>query len=654
MRRWWSKVRVWMTGRAEIDNDVAEEVRSHVEMEAAALMERGIAPDAARAAARRHFGNATAVAERAHDAWTFTGIENVLQDVRYGIRAMLRSPAFSLVVILTFALGVGVNTAIFSVVDAVLIKPLPYPDADRLVWLREGNAKGQFSLTWGNFNYWRDGNHVFEDMAAFQGFGGTLTGRGDAVATAGKAVTASYYPLLGIHPLLGRVLGQQDDLPGAPATIVLSHPFWARQFGGDTGIVGQSILLDGKPYEVAGVAAPTWDTWGRVDYYVSLGRLAGKPTKRGQHGSISGLGRLKSNVTVAAARSDLDAIMRHLAEIDPGPEADHHSTVSLVTKDNASDIRGTLLILMGAAALILLIACANVAGLLLARNTARTGELALRKAIGAGQIRLVRQLLTENVVIALAGGMAGIVFASFALRLLIGIAPGDIPRLAETGLDLRALFFACAITLAAGVLAGLAPVLMAGKIDLASALKESSRTAGSGKRRQSFRNVLVLAEVAITLILAFGSGLLLRSLIAAQNSNPGFDARRLLTFSLDLPSKAYRDPEAIRQFYTSLADNLRRVPGTVDVSAVRCPPPEGDCGDWFYSVPGRPVPARDQVPISLFNSAFAGYFHMMGIPMRQGREFNDADREESAVAVINETLARTWWPHESAVGHQIK
>jgi predicted permease len=417
--------------------------------------------------------------------------------------------------------------------------------------------------------------------------------------------------------------------------------------------VGATLTINGNLYEVAGVAAPLWLPW-RADYYLSLGRIA-KPLNRAGHQSIRALALLKPGVTLAAARADLDAIMRHLAEIDPGPESDHHSFGAFLTEESVGDLRSTLLVLMGAAVLILLIACANVASLLLARNTARTGELALRKAIGAGQLRLVRQLLTENVVIAVAGGMAGIVFAFFGLRLLIGVAPSDIPRLAETGLDLRALFFACAVTLTAGLLAGLAPVLMAGKIELAGALKESARLAGSGKRRQSSRNVLVMAEVAITLVLAFGSGLLLRSLMAAQKSNPGFEAGHLLTFSLDLPSKAYRGPEAIRQFYTSLAENLRRVPGAADVSAVRCPPPEGDCGDWFYSVPGRPVPARDQVPISLFNSAYAGYFHMMGIPMRQGREFTGADRAKgSAVAVINETLARTWWPHESAVGHQIK
>ena len=223
MRQWWSKVRAWMTGRAGIDNDMAEEVRSHVEMETDALVERGMNPEAARTAAHRHFGTATAVTEHAHEAWTFVAFESLLNDVRYGFRAMRRSPAFSLVVILTFALGVGVNTAIFSVVNAVLIKPLPYPDSERLVHLREANAKSDFSVTWGNFNYWRDGNRSFEEMAAFQGFGGTLTGRGDAVTTFGLTVTAPYYALYGMHPLLGRLLGPQDDLPGAPALIVLSR-----------------------------------------------------------------------------------------------------------------------------------------------------------------------------------------------------------------------------------------------------------------------------------------------------------------------------------------------------------------------------------------------------------------------------------------------
>ena len=654
MRQWWSRVRAWATGRGGIDGDLAEEIRGQLEMETDRFLESGMTLEAARAAARRHFGNTTTVTGNARVAWAFLSLENLLRDVRYAFRAMRRSPAFSLVVILTFALGVGVNTAIFSVVNAVLLKPLPYPDSERLVRLGEANNTADFSVTWGNFNYWRDDNRSFDDMAAYQFTGRTLTGRGDPMTTQGLTVTAPYYALLGMRPLLGRLLGQQDDQPGAPAAIVLSHRFWSSQLGGDPHIVGAALTLNGNPFEVAGVAAPLWTPW-RVDYYLSLGRLAGKPTNRGQHGSIRAIARLKPGVTLTAARGDLDAIMRHLAEVDPGPERDHHSFGVFLTEESIGDVRGTLLVLMGAAVLILLIACANVASLLLARNTARAGELALRKAIGAGQFRLVRQLLTETVVIAVAGGITGLVFAYCGLRLLVGVAPNTIPRLAETRVDPGVLLFACGITLAAGLLAGLGPVLLAGRIDLTGALKEGARMAGGGRHRQSARNALVVAEVAITFVLAFGSGLLLRSLAAAQNSNPGFDTAHLLTFSLDLPSKAYRSPEAVGQFYAGLTDGLRHVPGVTDVSAVTCPPPMGDCGDWFYSVPGRPDPPRDQVPISLINSAAAGYFHMMGIPLRQGREFNDTDGAKSPkVAVINETLARTWWPSESAVGRQIK
>jgi putative ABC transport system permease protein len=611
--RWWSRFRAWVTGRQSIADDPAG---------------------------------------CAHEAGGFSSLESLLKDVRYAFRAMRRAPSFSLVVILTFALGVGVNTAIFSVVNAVLLKPLPYPASERLVKLGEANANSDFSVSAGNFTYWRDGNHTFEDMTAYQFTDRSLTGRGDPVTTRGLTVTASYFPILGMRPLLGRLLDQSDYRPDAPATMVLSHRFWSSQLGGDPHIVGATLILNGNLFEVAGVAAPLWTPW-QVDYYLPLQIPA--TVRRQQHGSIRAIGRLKPGIALATARGDLDAIMRHLAEVDPGPEADHHSFGAFLAEDSVGDVRRTLLVLMGAAVLILLIACSNVASLLLARNTARAGELALRKAIGAGQLRLVRQLLTENVVIAAVGGAAGVALGYWGLRMLIGIAPRNIPRLADTTLDLRVLLFACAITLTAGVLAGLAPVLVAGKIDLSSALKEGARLTGGGRHRQSFRNMLVVAEVAITFVLAFGSGLLLRSLVAAQRANPGFDAEHLLSFSLSLPGQAYRSPDSISQFYTSLMGGLRRLPGVIDATAVQCPPPAGDCGDWFYSVPGRPVPERDRVPISLFNSADSGYFHTMRIPLLLGREFNDGDRPKSPrVAVVNETLARTWWHGESAVGHQIK
>ena len=346
--------------------------------------------------------------------------------------------------------------------------------------------------------------------------------------------------------------------------------------------------------------------------------------------------------------------MRRLAETDPGSENDHRSYGRFWAEDGTQQVRGTLWILMGAAALILLIASANVASLLLARNSSRSGELALRKAIGAGQLRLVRQLLTETTVIALVGGFAGVALAQAGLRLLIAFAPPDIPRLTQIALDLPVLLFASAITLAAGLAAGLAPVLFTGKLDLTGALKEGWRLSGGGRSRQAFRNLLVIGEVALTFVLTFGSGLLLRSLLAAQNASPGFQAQQLLSFELQLPSRAYRTPEAVAAFYTRLLEGLRAIPGVTAAGAVYGPPGGGDRGDWFYSIAGRPAPPRSDVPVALFNIAEAGYFPMMGIPLR-GRDFNDTDRAGGPkVAIVNQTFARLWWPGESPLGHRIK
>jgi predicted permease len=655
MRAWWSRFRAWATGRRGMAADLDEELRSHLEMETERLVERGLPREEARAAAHRRAGNATLAAEQAREAWGFPSVDSLARDLRYGLRSIRRSPAFSLVLILTFALGVGVNTAIFSVVHTVLLKPLPYPGPERMVWFGERTAKAAgISVTWVNFQNWRSANHTFEDMAAFQSTQRTLTGRGEPLVTRGMMVTHAYFALMGMHPLLGRLFDTESDRRGAPAVVVLSHRFWSTGLGGDPNVVGSTLALNGNPFTVAGVAAPLWEPW-QADYYLPLGQAAGDTTDRSQHGSIRMLGRMRPRATLESARADLDAIMRHLAESDPGTENEHRSYGRFFTDYTFGDVRGSLLMVMGAAVLILLIACANVASLLLARNSARAGELALRKAIGAGQFRLVRQLLTETAVISGIAGATGILFAHWALRLLMAIAPRGIPRLAETAIDIPVLLTACSATLAAGLLAGLAPVAMAARIDLASALKEGSRTAGTGKRRQTFRNVLVVAEVALTFVLAFGSGLLLRSLIAAQNSSPGFDVQHVLSFALQLPASAYKTPAATEGFYSELVSDLRRVRGVVDASAVSCPPGAGDCGDWFYSVPGRPVPARNEMPLSLFNSAEAGYFRMMRIPLRQGREFRDGDRAAAAnVAIVNETLARTWWPDRPAVGHRIK
>ncbi len=575
-------------------------------------------------------------------------------DLRYGLRMMRRAPSFSLIVIATLALGIGVNTAIFSVVHAVLLQPLPYPDSERLVWLGEstGEATG-ISVTWPNFVQWRDQNHSFERLSAFQFTNHTLTGRDEPRVTRGMEVTADYLPLLGARPLLGRLLDAKDDPPGAAPALVLNHRFWSDALGGDPSIVGKTLTLDGDGYEVIGVAAPLWQT-AKVDYYVSLGRAAGSIVDRSRHGSIRALGLLRPNVPLSAAIADLDGIMKRLATIDPGPENEHHSFSAFLTEQITGHVRTTLLVLLGAATLVLLIACANVASLLLARGTTRVHELALRAAIGAGRGRLVGQLLTETLLIAIAGGAAGVVLAFWTQQLLITLGPTQIPRLTDMTLDVPVLLFACAVTLATGLIAGVAPAISACRIDLNLALKDAARSV-AGDRRQIARGALVIAEIALTLMLVFASGLLLRSLAAAQYANPGVDATHVLSVDLLLPKSTYASPEAIESFQTRLTTELRAVPGVLEVGTVLCPAGAGDCGDWFYSILGRPAPARNEVPVSLFNTADTTYFHTMRIPLRQGRPFDDTDRlTTSPVAIVNETFARRWWPNESAIGQQIK
>jgi putative ABC transport system permease protein len=656
MRVWWSRVRCLFTGRpGDLAAEIDAEIDSQMEFEIQENIARGMPPGEARAAARRHMGNLTQIREGATGAWSFPSLETLAQDLRYGLRGIRRAPGFSLVVVLTLALGIGANTAIFSVVNAVLLRPLPYPAADRLVALGESdpNAEG-ISVTWVNYRHWRAENHSFEDMAGFRTAGLTLTGRGEPLSTRAGVVTYGFFGLLGAHPLLGRVFRPDDDQPGAAATVVLDYRFWVSKLGADPGIVGATLALDGKPYEIVGVMPPGLRFFQTsIDYYLPLHRFEGEIVDRSRHGSMRLLARLKPGVALAAALADLDLIMRRLAQSDPGPEAQHRAHGAFLADATAGDLRPKLLVLLAAAGLVLIIACANVAGLVLARATVRAREIAIRAAIGAGRKRLVRQLLTENLLLAALGGIAGALVARWGSQALIAAEPLPIPRLSETTFDWHVLLFAAAITLLTGLFTGIAPVFAAGRLDLVSALKDSSRLA-TGRGGQRSRSALVVAEIALTLVLAFAAGLLLRNLIAAETADPGFVPEHLLAVELALPASSYRSPQAVGGFYGTLEQNLRALPGVVSVGAVSCPPSGGDCEDWFYSILDRPAPQPAEVPIALFNTADNDYFGAMRIPLRQGRAFNGTDRGAPPAAIVNETFARKWWPQESAVGHRIK
>ena len=659
MREWWSKIFRALHFRRGLAEELSDEMRAHLELLTEENMERGMTAEGARAAARRHFGNVTRVQEKAREAWQFPRFETVLQDIRYGLRGIRRAPSFSLVVILTLALGIGANTAIFSVVYSALLRPLPYPHGERLVRLGESTARATgIAVTWINFQHWRTENTTFEDMAAVTGADFTLTGRGDAVLIHARLVTSDFLHLTGMRPAMGRLFTDSDDKPGAAPTAIVTAEFWQDRLGGDPNILGESLELNGTAYQIIGVLNPQPKYLGRpADVYLPLGRTQNPSDKRSHHTTISGLALLRPGITATRAKANLDAIMERLAVVDPGPEDDHRAYVEYLTEDMiGGGVRTTLLVLMGAVGLVLAIACANVASLLLVRSTSRAREIAVRVAIGAGRARLAHQLLTENLVIAAIGGALGLLLAAWCLRTLILIGPRDIPRLTDATLDLPVLLFAGVISIAVGLLAGLAPVLTAGRVDLTVALKEGSPTAGNGKRGQVFRSGLAVAEIAVTLVLAFASGLLVRSLIAAQKADPGFNPQHLLDIELQLPRSRYASNDSFRQYYGQLAQNLRAQPGVEDAGLVMCPPGAGDCGDWWYSIVEKPTPARDDVPLTLFNIVDPGYFRTARMRIIAGRAFSEADRpDETPVTIINAQLARDSFPNpQAAIGKHLK
>jgi putative ABC transport system permease protein len=658
MREGWSKLLRALHLRRDLDRDLSEEMQTHLDLITADHLDRGMSADEARAAARRSFGNLTRTHENAREAWQFPRLETVLRDIRYGLRGIRKAPGFSFLVILTLALGIGANTAIFSVVYSVLLRPLPYPHSERLVWLGESTGKAAgISITWINFQHWRSENNAFEDMALFAGEDFTLTGHGDALITHAQEVTSGFFALTGGKPLLGRLFTPDDDKTAAAPTVVLTANFWQSVLGADPQVVGKSLDLNGKSCQVIGVLQPGFKfLFGFPDLYLPLGRTAVAATKRSEHGSLRGLGLLKSGESLSAARANLDSIMQRLALSDPGPEDDHRAFVDFLTETSTAGVRPVLLILMGAVGLVLLIACANVASLLLVRSTTRAREMAVRVALGAGRPRLARQLLTENLLIASLGGVLGVLLAAWCLRVLVLTGPLDIPRLSEARINIPVLLFAAAISVSVGLVAGLPPIFAAGKLDLTIALKEGSPASSAARTSQSFRNLFVVAEIAVTLILAFASALLLRSLMAAETADPGCDPHHLLVVELQLPETRYSSDESVRQYFSQLLQRLRAEPGVQDAGLVSTVPGGGDNGDYWYSILEKPVPGRSDVPLSLFDRADATYFRASRIRLLAGRTFSDADRPGGTpVAIINEELSRQWWNDPRlAIGQHLK
>ena len=456
---------------------------------------------------------------------------------------------------------------------------------------------------------------------------------------------------------MGRLFTASDDEPQSAATVVVTEAFWAKTLSADPQIVGKTMTLNGTAYVVIGVLARDPGFFLQpIDYYLPLLPSAAQASNRDAHGDMRVLGLLKPEVTLSQARSDLDTIMQRLAQADPGPEDDHRAFAEFLTEQRTGDLRHVFVLLMASVYLVLILACANIGGLLLIRMTTRAREIAIRTAIGAGRSRLARQLMTEIVVITLVGGAFGILLAGFGLRAIEVLGPRDIPRLSEASLNLPVLIFAAALTLAVALVCSLAPIVSSDKVNLMMLLKESSTGSGASRMGHTLRGGLVITEIAVAVILLFTSGILLRSLWVAETLNPGFEPRQLLALELQLPPLPYKSEGSILDFYGRLNAALSALPGVESVGAVNCPPAAGDCGDSWYSVVERPTPSRQDMPVSMVNMADAAYFRTMRIPLVAGRALSVDDRAgRPAVAVINEEIAHAWWKDpRSAVGQHIK
>ncbi|HVF44359.1 MAG TPA: ABC transporter permease [Pyrinomonadaceae bacterium] len=587
-------------------------------------------------------------------------MRTLLQDVRYGARTLRKSPGFTAVAVLALALGVGANTAIFSVVKAVLLSPLPYPESGRLLWLREVNPSNGIldePASAPNFNDWRAQARSLEAVAAYANTSTTLTGEGEPERVPGVAASANFFPALGVAPALGRGFLPEEEAEGKNRVVVISHGLWQRRFGARPDAVGQTLTLSGNPHTVIGVAPADFKSPvggpKPAEFWTPIAFNFDESRRRSDYLSV--FARLKAGATVGQARAELEGIASRLAQQYPGTNTGWNVAVGTLHERVVGDVRPALLVLTGVVGFLLLISCANVANLMLARSSARRQEVAVRSALGARRGRLVRQFLTESVLLSLAGGAAGLVLAWWGVELLVGLGPGNIPRLEEVGLDARVLLFTLAVSVATGVAFGLLPALSASKTNLSESLKEGGSrgsTAGAGARR--LRNSLVVSEIAIAVVLLAGAGLMIRSFQRIQEVDPGFSPARVLTFDFALPAARYKEDAQVTAFVAQLTERVGAVPGAERAAVVDTLPLSGGGNVAAFVVEGRPAPPPEQVQDAEYRVVSPEYFDVMGVRLVRGQLFTARDREGSpAVAVVNEAMARRYWPGEDPIGKRV-
>ena len=578
------------------------------------------------------------------------------QDLRYGVRMLLKSPGLACAALLAIALGVGANTTIFSVVNSVLLRPLPFAAPDKLVkvWTTDAaRGRNDLPVSYLNFTDWRGQSQTFEAMTAYSEASATLSGEETPEQLKGVAVTADMFPVLGVRPLVGRPFTAEEEKRGSAPVVVISHGLWQRRFGSDRKVVGQQVTLDGKSTTIVGVMPPGFkfpldaqnpELWSPLDPDTEINQSRGARY-------LNVVARLKEGATLQQAQADMENIAQRLTEQYPAYNTGRGTRLITLYDDTVGEIRPALLVLLGAVGCVLLIACANVANLLLARAAGRHKEMALRTALGASRRRIVRQLLTESLLLACLGGVAGLLLALWGVDVLVSLIPEGVPRAQEIAVDGRALGFTFGVSLLTGVIFGLAPALQSSRLNLNESLKEGGRGSTDGLRRNRVRSLLVISEIALSLMLLIGAGLLIKSFKRLRDINPGFNPERVLTMSLSLPEAKYEEPERQGLFFQELDRRVAELPGVEVAGLVDPLPLSGDNKTTTFSIEGRPAPAPADRLSANVRTVDSEYLSAMSVPLIKGRGLTERDTKDAPpVMLVNETLARRFFPGEEAIG----
>lgn len=582
-----------------------------------------------------------------------------LQDFRYALRQLRKSPVFAAIAAITLALGIGANTAIFSVVNGVLLKPLPYKDADRLVrvWhvppAKSFPGISTFSVSAANFVDWQNQNHVFDAMTIFSYRGFTVTGDGKPEQVDAAAVSATFFPLLGVEPLLGRTLLPEEDQQGKANVVVLSYRFWRDHFGANAGIVGRNINLDGQNFLVAGVMPSEFRAPDYAQVWTPLAWTDKERAVRGEHHYIV-MARLKSGISLTQAQAEMNTISSRLEQQYPEDDKGWGATVRPLHADMVGDVRPALLVLLGSVAFVLLIACVNVANLTLARTFSRQKEIAIRSAMGASSGRVLRQILVESVLLAVIGGAVGLAFAHFGVQLIMAFLADKVPHTTEVGLNLSVLVFTLVISVCTGILAGVLPGLRLSRPNVNEALKQGLGRTDSDSGGHRTRSVLVIAEVALSLVLLFGAGLMIRSFQQLQRVNPGFESQNVMTMTLSVARSKFHSPLQQTAFYQQVLQRVRTLPSVQAAGVIDNVPLDGGGSHQPIAIEGRPALAMADQPEVDVRLASPGYLSSMRIPIVRGRDFNESDAAgRPAVILISDTMAKEFWPGEDPVGKRL-